>query len=198
MRYGLVRDIEGHPPSAIQRRLIETIGCDVLLDEGAPTRATQKAQHKLLLDLKAGDELLIASLDTLQMSTGELVLLFRHFDQTGVRLRIVGEETETVVSFSGRERPLLALLASNEALRTDRKRAPNRARPHNKPLTRYQIDYANELRRRGASLRTIGLLFQTAPSDLQDLLDEKPRQRPDIPADLRLPDPLAPKRQARL
>ena len=180
----------------MQRLLVEDAGCDVLLEEGRPTRASLKVQQKLLFNLKAGDELLVTSLDTLQMSTGELVLLFRKFDQAGVTLRIVGEETETVPSFAGRARWLLDLLASNEGLRPDRQRVPCRIRPESKPLTRYQIDYANELRRRGASLRTIGQLFQTAPSDLQELLNSKPRQRPDIPRDVGLPDSLTPKRQA--
>ncbi|HEX2801862.1 MAG TPA: hypothetical protein VHN73_07345 [Phenylobacterium sp.] len=186
MRFGLIRDIEGLPPCSLQRRLVEKAGCDLVIEEAWPTRASIKAQRKLLFDLKAGDELVVPSLHTLQMSTGELVLLFRKFEETGVTLRIAGEDSEKVLALSGRARPLLALLAGNEALRPDRQRAPRRSRPRTRPLTRYQIDYAIELRRRGASLRTIGQLFQVAPSDLQDLLVEQPRGRPDIPADIQI------------
>lgn len=189
MRFGLIRDIEGHPPCSLQRRLVEQAGCDLVIEEAWPTRASLKALRKLLFDLKSGDELVVPSLHTLQMSTGELVLLFRRFDETGVALRIVGEDSDVVLSFSGRARPLLALLAGNEAVRPDRQRAPGRRRPRNKPLTRYQIDYAIELRRRGASLRTIGQLFQTSPSELQELLVEQPRGRPDIPADIQILQP---------
>ena len=170
MRYGIVREIEGHPPIAVQRDLVAQVGCDQVLEDGAPTRASLRAQWKVLFDLKPGDELVIPGIDTLQMSTGELVLLFRKFDQTGVSLRIVGGEHAASLSFTGRARPVLALLAANEALRPARQRPAPRSRPRGKPLSRYQIDYANELRRHGASLRMIGLLFQVAPSELLRLL----------------------------
>jgi DNA invertase Pin-like site-specific DNA recombinase len=191
LRYGFVCEIEGHPPSATQRRLVERAGCDLIIEETRPSFASLKARRKLLFDLRAGDEVLIPSLDTLQMSTGELVLLFQKFDQNGISLRIVAEEADTVLSFSGDARSLLALLASNDILRPDRQRPRRRARRANKPMTRYQIDYAIELRRRGASIRAIGRLFQIPPSDLQALLNDKPRERPDIPADIPLRDPLA-------
>ena len=170
MRYGIVREIEGHPPPAVQRSLVEQAGCQTVLEDGPPSRASLRAQWKVLFDLKPGDELLTPSLDTLQMSTGELVLLFRKFDQTGVTLRIVGGEHEANVPFSGRARSLLALLAENEGLRPVRQRPPPRSRPRGKPLSRYQIDYANDLRRHGASLRMIGLLFQISPNELLKLM----------------------------
>lgn len=192
MRFGLIRDSEGDPPCAVQRRLIEEAGCDVLIEEARTTRALIEAQRTLLFDLKAGDELVISSLQTLHMTTGELVLLFRKFDDTGVTVRLVGDTPAPAIRFSGRARPLLALLADHEAMRQDRQRARGRIRSPNRPLTRYQIDYAIELRRRGASLRIIGQLFQTAPTDLQDLLGERRRDRPRIPLDLELPDPTDP------
>ena len=155
---------------AVQRALVEEAGCDQVLEDGAPSRASLRAQWKVLFDLKPGDEVVVHGVDTLQMSTGELVLLLRKFDQTGVLLHIVGGERAASLSLSGRARPILALLAANEVLRPARQRPPPRSRPRGKPLSRYQIDYANELRRHGASLRMIGLLFQVAPSELLRLL----------------------------
>lgn len=171
MRYGMVRRIEGHLPSAAQRALIERAGCDVLIEEGPPTRPSLQAQLDLLFSLKRGDELLICSLAILHLTTGQLVRLFRRFDQTGVVLRLVGEKVSTL-SFSGPMRALLALLATNEPSRADRRTPRTRSRPGGKPLSHYQLDYAQELKRRGASLRMIGLLFQTAPSELLRLMAE--------------------------
>lgn len=172
MRYGLVREIEGHASVAVERGRIEKAGCDILLEEGPPTRAALRAQWELLSNLRPGDELLVCSLDILQMSTGQLVLLLCKFDQTRVGLKIVGAKGVTTLSFSSQVRALLALLAANEAQRPDRRRSPARSLPRGKPLSRYQIDYANELRRNGASLRMIGQLFRISLADLLGQLDE--------------------------
>jgi hypothetical protein len=172
VRYGLVRQIEGHAPVALERRRLEKAGCDVLLEEGPPTRAALRAQWGWLFNLKAGDELLVCSLDTLQMPTGRLVLLFRKFDQTGVVLKIVSDDGVTTLGSSSHMRSLLALLSANEAQRPDPRRAPARRRPFGKPLSRFQVRYANELRRHGASLRMISQLFQISPADLLLSLDK--------------------------
>ena len=173
MRYGLVREIEGHASVAVERSRIEKAGCDILLEEGPPTRAALRAQWELLSNLKPGDELLVCSLDVLQMSTGQLALLLHKFGQTRVALKIVGDKGGvTTLAVSGQVRPLLALLAANEAQRPDRRRPPARSLPRGKSLSRYQLDYANDLRRRGASLRMIGQLFRTSPADLLGQLDE--------------------------
>ncbi|WP_309606641.1 hypothetical protein [Phenylobacterium sp.] len=171
MRYGIVRRIEGHLPLPAQRALIERAGCDVLLEEGPPTRPLLKAQLDLLFSLKRGDELLICSLAILHLTTGQLVRLFRRFDQTGVVLRLVGDKVLTL-TLSGPTRALLALLATNEPSPAELRSPRARARTKGKPLSLYQLDYARELKRRGASLRMIGLLFQTSPSELQRLMGQ--------------------------
>ncbi|HEV7385927.1 MAG TPA: hypothetical protein VGN89_13675 [Phenylobacterium sp.] len=144
-----------------------------MLEDGSPTRASLKAQRNLLFNLEPGDQVLVCSLETLKMSTGELVQLLRKFDQTGVVLRIVTRKAVSTVSFSGRTRSLLALLATNEQLRPGRADSAPRRRPRSKSLNRYQLDYAIELHRHGASLRMIGLLFQTSPSELLKLMNQR-------------------------
>jgi len=175
LRYGFVRDIGGQPPVAMQRRYIERAGCDLLLEEGLPTRRSLTAQRDLLFGLKTGDALLVTSVDVLQMSTGDLVMLLRHFAQGGVALLLVSEQGASSVAFSGAAR-ILSLLAANEELHPTRQRSSRRSRPRGKPLSRYQIDYAIDLKRRGASLRMIGLLFQMSPGELQKLINAEARE----------------------
>jgi hypothetical protein len=170
LRYGLVRHVEGHLPPAVQRQLLDREGCDILLEEGRPTRAQIRAQLGLLEALKPGDEFLVCSLDILQLSTGELVTLVSRLDRSDVKLKIVVEGAVTTVTPCERSRTLLGLLAANEALRPGRQRPLPRSRPAGRPLSRYQIGYAIELSRHGVSPRMIGLLFQISPAEVRDLL----------------------------
>lgn len=177
VRYGLVRQIEGLPPVAMERHRLQTAGCDVLLDEGPPTRVTLRAQWTLLCNLRAGDELLVCSLDALQMTTGQLVLLFRKFDDNGVTLGIVGDDGVATLAVSSQARSLLALLAMNEAQRPDPRRGVTaRHEPVARALSRFQVRYARELRRNGASLRMISQIFQISPADLQLYLSKDSAQ----------------------
>lgn len=170
MRFGLVRYVEGHLPAAVQQELLQQAGCDVCLVEGVSTRGALGAQRGLLRDLKAGDELLVCDLAVLHLSTAELVSILRRFDQSDVTLRIVTDGGIATVDLSADARSLLDLLATNVDTRAERAHPRSRTRPADKPLTRYQIAYARELRRHGASLRRIGLLFQTPPKELARLL----------------------------
>ena len=108
MRYGLIRDVEGLPPEILQRRLLEQAACDVLLEQGRPTRAALRAQRNLLYSLKYGDELLLCSLNTLQMSTGDVALLFRRFGQEGVTLRILDADAFAPIELAGSARKILS------------------------------------------------------------------------------------------
>lgn len=172
LRYGLIRDVEGLPPEILQRRLLEQAECEVLLEQGRPTRAALRAQRNLLYSLKYGDELLLCSLNTLQMSTGDVALLFRRFGQAGVTLRILDADTFAPIELAGSARKVLSLLAANEQLWPTRQRPWSSGRPKAKALSRYQIDYALGLKKQGVSLRTISQLFQIAPSELGLLMSE--------------------------
>ena len=171
LRYGIVRELQGYPPAAVQRRLITQAGCDLLLEEQHLTRAALRAQRAMLGGLKAGDTLLVCSLSALQLSTGDLVLLFRQYDQGRVAVNLVSEDGVTPVQLGGQVRSLIGMLADNEAFWPTRQRAPQRSRPRGKPLSRFQIDYATDLLRRGASLRTVSQLFQLPPNELLRLIE---------------------------
>lgn len=168
MRYALARGVFGLPPVSVQRDRLERLGFDMLLQEVAPTRESQKALTHLLARLRSGDEVALCSLEILQLPTADLVLLLQRFQAAGNKLLLVDSHDVEDLARSSAPR-LLELISRNELNWASRKRGDERKRPSPK-LTRYQIHYARELRRRGESLRAIGLLFQASPGELQDLL----------------------------
>lgn len=177
MRYGIVRESPSLPPVAVQRRLLDAAGCDVVLQEGQPTPEAQRRLARLLFGLKQGDEVLVHSLDAFQRSTGELAQLIRNFLEVRVTLRILGDGVDGQAALEPTENVLrvLSLLAEHES------RRPSRAPPgagsrtgsgSRNPLSKYQVDYARKLHREGASLRSIGLLFQVSPNEVWEAIGD--------------------------
>ncbi|MBI1199199.1 MAG: hypothetical protein GC203_15165 [Phenylobacterium sp.] len=172
MRYGLIRRSPGLPPPNQQRRLIEATGCDVWLEEGPPSPGSQRALFRLLNGLELGDEVVAYSLDAFEATTGELTRMIRRFFETGVKLRFVGgSQLETLAPNGGVPR-VLALLADHETRRPSRAPTRRRARPEPDGLSRHQVSFAREMRRRGHSLREIGLVFRLSPNEISDILGE--------------------------
>lgn len=176
MRYGIVREGPSLPPPAVQRRVLEGAACDVILQEGQPTAEAQRRLARLLFGLKPGDEVLVHCLDVFQRSTGELAQLIRNFLEVGVTLRIVGDNSEPeALKPAESVLRVLSLLAEHESRRPTRSPAGASSRLNSgsrNPLSKYQIDYARKLHREGASLRSIGLLFQVSPNEIWDIIGD--------------------------
>lgn len=175
MRYAIARGGPGLPPAAVQRDRLKSAGIDFMLEEEAPTRASQRALQHLLTGLKPGDEVSLCSLDALQMPGGELILLLQRFHTTGIKLLLVDADGIEDLTASSAAR-LLELMSRNEQRWPTRVGAERRTRAA--ALTSYQLRYARELRRRGETLRAIGLLFQIAPGELQKLLSADSQAEP--------------------
>ncbi len=175
MRYGIVREAPSLPPVAAQRRLLDAVGCDVVLQEAHPTPEAQRRLARLLFGLKSGDEVRVHSLDVFQRSTGELAQMIRNFLEVGVTLQVLGdtadgeplEPSETVLK-------VLSLLAEHEVRRPSRlpAGASSLKSGSRNALSKYQLDYARKLYREGASLRSIGLLFQVSPSEVWEAIGD--------------------------
>ncbi|MFZ3008520.1 MAG: recombinase family protein [Phenylobacterium sp.] len=174
MRYGIT--VEGpHPPSAeVQRMLLESHGCDVVVEEPAMTPDARRRLLRLVARLKRGDELVVHGLEVLGQTTGALVHLLREVFRAGAAV-VVAREAEQKVRFvpDANLTALIDALADHEAgqalptrLRRRRGEAGRRMQ-----LTAHQIEYARKLHAEGASPRAIGLLFQVAPDDLWQILD---------------------------
>lgn len=170
MRYAIIRGGQGLPAPDVQRHSLEGIAYDVALEEGAPTREGQRWLLSHLQGLKAGDEVVLWSLDVLLLSTAELAPLLLGFFELGVIVRLTqGPSLETLNPSGGPPRALV-LLAEHEARRPSRPPAARRVRRSGRPLSPYQVKYARLLLRRGTSRRAVALLFQLAPDELSEQL----------------------------
>lgn len=170
MRYGVVRSSPELPPPSVQRRLIETAGCDIVLAEGEPQASSHRSLLTLLHGLNRGDEVLVHGLESLDATTGELAHLIRRFFEAGVTLKIVGGSQVEVLAPNGAIPRALALLADHETRRPAPATSRRRTRATDAPLTQHQLKFAREMHRRGYSMRAIGLLFRLAPNEVAKLL----------------------------
>ena len=169
MRYAIARGVPGLPPPAIQRGRLQTAGYDFLLEDDFPSRASQHALNGLLRELGPGDEVLACSLSVLQTPSGELTKLLDRFCSQSSRLWLINSDGAAEDLLQASTRRLLAVMAENEQQWPARVSITERQR-RRPQLTSYQLQYARELRRRGETLRSIGLLFQVSPGDLAEML----------------------------
>jgi len=170
MRYGVVRSSPELPAPSVQRRQIETAGCDIILEEGDPPAASHRSLLTLLFGLQRGDEVVVYGLESLDASTGELARLIRRFFEAGVTLKIVGGSQVEILAPTGAIPRALALLADHESRKPARLAGRKRARPTEAPLTQHQLKFARDMHRRGHSMRAIGLLFRLTPNEVAKLL----------------------------
>ncbi|WP_296598965.1 hypothetical protein [Phenylobacterium sp.] len=170
MRYGVVRTSPDLPAPSVQRRLIETAGCDILLEQGEPPAANHRSLLTLLSGLQRGDEVVVHGLESLDATTGELARLMRRFFEAGVTLKIVGGSQVEVLAPVAAIPRALALLADHESRKPFREAGQKRPRPTDSPLTQHQLKFARDMHRRGHSMRAIGLLFRLAPNEIARLL----------------------------
>lgn len=174
MRYGLIRDASFLPSPSDQRRILEALPCDSIVHERNSGFEGARRVTRLLFSLKSGDELAVQHLGVFLCSTGEVARHLRDLLEIGASIVVAGGPDQMVrLSPSQDVIQALVLLAEHEALR------PNvpLARPlgrigggSRKPLSQYQIEYARKLHNQGASLRSIGQLFQVSPEDVWKLI----------------------------
>jgi len=170
MRYGVVRSSPELPPTSLQRRLIESAGCDIVLGEADSSASSQRSLLTLLSGLRRGDEVVVHGLECLDATTGELARLIRRFFETGVTLKIVGGSRVEMLAPSGAIPRALALLADHETRRPHQTTIRRRAPSADAPLTQHQLKFARAMYRRGHSMREIGLLFRLAPNEMARIL----------------------------
>jgi hypothetical protein len=187
MRYGVVRSSPELPPPSVQRRLIEAVGCDIVLEEGDPNVASHRSLLVLLFGLRRGDEVVVHGLECLDATTGELARLIRRFFEAGVTLKIVGGSRLEALAPTGAIPRALALLADHEARRPRRTATRRRTRSTDAALTQHQLKFARDMHRRGHSMRAIGLLFRLSPNEVAKLLRADRADPSDVDADA--PDP---------
>ena len=132
----------------------------------------------LLERLKAGDEVVVHSLDAFDASIGDLVRLTRGFCDVGVSLWILGGETADILEPEQPTPRVLALLADFEERHPSRTPTRRRARAIEPLLTPHQLKFARDMHRRGYGVREIGLLFRLSPNEITILMSAGERGRP--------------------
>lgn len=188
MRYGVIRSSPRLPVIEDQRRKAEEFGCQVIFEERAHAAAGQSRLLPLLERLKAGDEVVVHSLDAFDASIGDLVRLTRGFCDTGVSLWILVGDTADILE---PERPtprVLTLLAEFEERQPLRTPARRRARAIEPLLTPHQLKFARDMQRRGCGMREIGLLFRLSPTEVTVLLSDVKRRQPALEVSTYSPD----------
>ncbi len=178
MRYGVIRSSPRLPAIEDQRRAVEDVGCHAVFEERAHASTEQSRLLPLLERLKAGDEVIVHSLDAFDASIGDMVRMMRRFCDVGVSLMILGEETVCIL---GPQRPTpqaLVLLADFEERHPSRSPTRRRARAIQPLLTPHQLKFARDMQRRGYGMREIGLLFRLSPIEITTLLSGVERGQP--------------------
>jgi hypothetical protein len=183
MRYGVVRSSPELPPPSVQRRLIEAVGCDIIVEEGDPHVASHRSLLVLLFGLRRGDEVVVHGLECLDATTGELARLIRRFFEAGVTLKIVGGSRLEALAPTGAIPRALALLADHEMRRPRRTATRRRTRSADASLTQHQLRFARDMHRRGHSMRAIGLLFRLSPNEVTKLLRADRTDTSDVESD---------------
>lgn len=178
MRYGVIRSSPRLPPIEDQRRAAEAAGCQAVFEERAHASTGQSRLLPVLERLKAGDEVVVHSLDAFDASVGDLLRMMRGFCDVGVSLRILGGETVEVVEPQRPMPRVLALLADIEQRHPSRAATRRRARAVEPPLTPHQLKFARDMHRRGHGMREIGLLFRLSPNEITILMSTGERGRP--------------------
>jgi hypothetical protein len=162
------------PRPEIQKSILEAHGCEVISHEARMTPDARRRLAKLLFRMKRGDELVLHSLEVLDMSTGELAHRLRDMFEVGVTLRIAADAERAQVFAP--EEPMVSLvsaLAEHENRRPQSEKAYRRRRSsagRDLALTNYQIEYARKMYTEGVSPRVIGLLFQASPDEIWHLV----------------------------
>lgn len=169
-RYGVIGASPDLPSPSIQLRQIRSAGCDVILEANSPFLPDHKRLLRVLHGLRRGDEVIVHSLESLDVTTGELARLLRRFFEVGVTLKIVGGSQHETLAPDGPIPRALALLADHESRRPVQKEARRSPRTADAPLTRHQLKFAQDMHRRGHSMRAIGLLFRLPPNAVAKLL----------------------------
>jgi len=170
LRYGIVREASYLPSPEWQRGMLEELGCDVIQQLSGEDFVTDRRIGHVLFQLNAGDEIVVYNLAVLARAMLQTVRVLRNLVELDVVI-VVAPNAREIHKITARDSALevLAFLTEQDHHRyaevalSDRRRVQGGS--HN-PLSKYQIEHARKLYAQGASLRSIGLLFQASPNDV--------------------------------
>ena len=138
--------------------------------EEYPTAFARQRMIELLDSLRPGDELCLASLDSLRLDVGDTAQMILNLVNRGAHLLLLQEDGgELDLAGSASPHRLLEILA---ALHRRRQQAPPAKAPTaaHELLTEAEIEDIRRLGRAGMSPRRIGLIYRRSPKCISDLL----------------------------
>ena len=138
--------------------------------EEHPTAFARQRMIELLDNLRPGDELCLASLDSLRLDVGDTAQMILNLIDRGAHLLLLPEEgSEVDLTESASAHRLLEVLA---ALHRRRQQEPPLKAPAgaHELLTEAEIENIRRLGRAGMSPRRIGLIYRRSPKCISDLL----------------------------
>ena len=90
MIYGYARVSTNHQDTELQRLALESAGCELIFEEHASGRKTNRpVLKKLIGTMEAGDELVVWKLDRIGRNVLHALLMFQQLQENGVNFRSI-------------------------------------------------------------------------------------------------------------
>ena len=90
MIYGYARVSTNHQDTELQRKALELAGCELICEEHASGRKSNRPVLRRLIDkMHAGDELVVWKLDRIRRNVLHALLMFQQLQEKGVNFRSI-------------------------------------------------------------------------------------------------------------
>lgn len=175
MIYGYARVSTNHQDTKLQRNALELAGCELICEEHASGRKSNRpVLRRLVGKMRAGDELVVWKLDRIGRNVLHALLMFQQLQENGVNFRSITDGVDLSTA-SGRYnfRNILSAAQYESDLNSERTLAGlaiARAKGHiggRKPkFTEQQWHEMGELIAAGGSRRRIAIIYKVGVSTL--------------------------------
>lgn len=175
MIYGYARVSTNHQDTELQRRALELAGCELICEEHASGRKSNRPVLRRLIDkMQAGDELVVWKLDRIGRNVLHALLMFQQLQEKGVNFRSITDGVDLSTA-SGRYnfRNILSAAQYESDLNSERTlaglavaRAKGRVGGRKPKFTDLQWQEMGELIAAGESRQRVAIIYDVGISTL--------------------------------